>query len=166
MNARQELGGSRLAAAAEDDGLVVVARHAEVQVAEVAVGMNQAAALDDSFDEALHAAGGSVGESLHAKSAHAPASFLNRDYDLRLCGCLTAEDARLDPTNPGLVDLHDSLQEVAVGPDHGMAQLMEQGPGGPADAQAEDLLDGHRAGTLLLRRASPEHLDPHTHRAA
>ncbi len=32
MNARQQLGGSRLAAAAEDDGLVVVASHSEVQV--------------------------------------------------------------------------------------------------------------------------------------
>ncbi len=160
MNAWQELGGSRLAAAAEDDGLVVVASHAEVQVAEVAVGMNQAAALDDCFDEALHAAGGSVGESLHANSAQAPASFLDRDYDLRLCGCLTAEDARLDPTNPGLVDLDDSLQEVAVGPDHGMAQLMEPGPGGAVAAQAENLLDGHRASALLLRRDQPDGVEP------
>src|SRR5260370_42531655 len=123
MSAGRELGGIRFAAAGGEGGLVVVARHGEVQVAEVAVGMNQAAALDDSLDEALHAAGGSVGESLHSNSAHAPASFLNRDYDLRLGGCLTAEDARLDPTNPGLIDLDDSLQEVAVGPDDGMAQL-------------------------------------------
>src|SRR5712692_7381843 len=109
MNARQQLGGRRLAATAEDDGLVVVASHSEVQVAKVAVGMDQAASLDDRFDEALHAAGGSVGESLHANSAHAPASFFDRDYDLRLCGCLTAEDAGLDTTNPGFVDLDGSL---------------------------------------------------------
>src|SRR5713226_2308660 len=160
MNARQQLGGSRLGAAAEDDGLMVVASHSEVQVAEVAFGMDQAASLDDCFDEALHAAGGSVGESLHANSAHTPASFLDRDYDLRLSGCLTAEDARLDPTNPGFVDLNDSLQEVAVGPDHGMAQLMEPGPGGAVAAQAEDLLDGHRAGALLLRRDQPDGVEP------
>src|SRR5260370_10438564 len=98
MTAWQELGGSRLAAAAEDDGLVGLASHAEVQVAEVAVGMNQAAALDDCFDEALHAAGGSVAESLHANSAHAPASFLDCNHDLRFGGCLTAENAPLDPT--------------------------------------------------------------------
>src|SRR5712692_9092518 len=160
MNARQQLGGSRLAAAAEDDGLVVVASHSEVQVAEVAVGMDQAAPLDDCFDEALHAAGRSVGESLHTNSAHAPASFLDRNYDLRLGGCLTAEDAGLDPTNPGLVDLDGSLEEVSVGADHGMAQLVEPGPSGAVATQAENLLDGHSTGALLLRGDQPDGVEP------
>jgi len=160
MDARQQFGGSRLAAATEDDRLVVVASHPEIQVAEVTVGVNQAALPDDRFDKALHAAGGSVTESLHANSAHAPASFLDRNHDLSLGRRLTAEDAGLDPTDPGLVDLHGSLQEVAVGTDHCVSQLMEPGPGGAVATQAENLLNGHSAGPLLLGGDQPDGVEP------
>jgi len=164
VDARQQLGGSCLSAPAQDDGLVVVAGHAEVRVAEVAIGVDQAAALDHRFDEALHAARGTVAEAFHANSSHAPATFLNRDHNLRLGRCLTTKDTGLNAPDPGLIDLDRSLQEVAIRPDHSVAQLVEPGPGGPIAAQAENLLHGHGAGALLLSGDQPDGVEPEPER--
>jgi hypothetical protein len=41
-----------------------------------------------------------------------------------------------------------------------MAQLMEPRPGGAVATQAENLLDGHSAGALLLRGDQPDGVEP------
>jgi hypothetical protein len=160
MDTRQKLCGSLLSAPTQDDWLVIVAGHPEVRVAEVAIGVDQAAALDHCFDEALHAARGTVVKALHPNSSHAPATLFNRDHDLRLGGGLTAEDAGLHASDPSLIDFNRSFQEVAVRPDHGMSQFVEPGPGGPIAAQAENLLDSHGAGALLLSGDQPDGVEP------
>src|SRR3954454_23461294 len=127
---------------AEIDGLVVVALGRQAEGAAPAVGAHGRGPGDMGGEEGARARGGGAaqrGEPEPAETAAAglAAAGLDRPADQGLAGGAPAALAGPRATDVGLVGLDAPGQGLAVGADHGLGELVQPGPGGPAAAQAQ-----------------------------
>ena len=138
--------GSRSAAspreALEIDRLVVVALGRQAEVAAPAVGGHGRRLGDVGGEEGFQALGRGVGqrgepEPAEAAAAGLAAAGLDRPGDQGLAGGAPAALAGPRAADVGLVGLDAPGQGLAVGADHGLAELVQPGPGGLVAAQAQ-----------------------------
>src|SRR4051794_40252960 len=127
---------------AEIDGLVVVARGRQAEVAAPAVGGHGRRLGDTGGEEGFRARGRGVGRGGEPEPAEtAPAGLaaagLDRPAAQGLAGGAPAALAGPRATDIGLVGLDASGQGLTIRADHRLAELVQPGPGGLVAAQAQ-----------------------------
>src|SRR5436305_8945293 len=127
---------------AEIDGLVVVARGRQAEVAAPAVRRHGRRPGDVGGEEGGQALGRGVGQQAEPEPAEAAtaglaAAGLDRPGDQGLAGGAPAALAGSRATDVGLVGLDALGQGLTIRADHGLAELVQPGPGGPVAAEAQ-----------------------------
>src|SRR3954452_10624037 len=127
---------------AEIDGLVVAARGRQTEVAAPAVGGHGRRPGDMGGEGGVQARGRGVGqggepEPAETAAAGLAAAGLDRPGDHGLARRAPAALARPRAADVGLVGLDAPGQGLALGPDHGLAELVQPGPGGLVAARAQ-----------------------------
>src|SRR3954452_13036459 len=127
---------------AEIDGLVVVAPGRQAEVAAPAVGGHGRRPGDVGGEEGVQARGRGVGqrgepEPAEAAPAGLAAAGLDRPSDERLAGGASAAPAGPRAADVALVGLDAPGQGLTIRADHGLAELVQPGPGGLVAAQAQ-----------------------------
>src|SRR5829696_9204789 len=139
---------------AEIDRLVAVAGVGQAAIAAPAVGGHGGGPGDVGGEEAFEARSTGIGQPGEPEPAETTALSLaapglDRPGDQGLAGGPTAGLAGPGTTDIGLIGLHPVRERLATRPEHGLADLVQPGPGGAVAGKAHLPLELHGGDAAL-----------------
>jgi hypothetical protein len=157
LNTRWMAGRRRAASPQEAlrlTGSVAVAVGRQAEIAAPAVGGYGSGPGDVGGEEAFEARGTGIGQLGQPEPAETAASRLaapglDRPGDQGLAGSAAPWPARSGAADIGLVGLHPVRERLATRPNHGLADLVQPGPGGAVAGKAHLPLELHGGDAAL-----------------
>jgi hypothetical protein len=157
---------SRVGAATDNSGLMLIASRRQSRITAPSVGMNDSPKLHGALDEGKQAVCRDIPDMLKADAAEPPAILLGCYGDDGLALGFSASRARFRAANIGFVNLNSTGQQVPTRPNYRAAQLVQPSPRGLVAAEPQLPLQAERADSVLLAGNEPHRQEPYPQRLA
>src|SRR5664280_2059831 len=151
VSVRKQIGlGSRQAQPPLFARLMLIAKRCQTVISTPSVGLHHAARLKAALDKATKAGGRCVGNPSHSHSPAFEPISLYGDHNKCLLARFSALTSLLQGAPIRLIHLHQPVQPIPPGPNHGSPQLVQPRPGRSVTAKAQHTLQAKGTGTVLL----------------